>query len=168
VPPRGVVTLGGQLEEVARAEGEIWDGRVAEAPFVLVAQPSLADPTRAPPGKHTAWVYGHVPHACAVDVSDSIERQIERFAPGFLRRVLARSVRGPRALERFDANLVGGDINGGAQDPAQLFARPVSWRNPYATPIEGVWLCSSSTPPGGGVHGMCGALAARRALLRIR
>ena len=157
-----------RTQEIARAERDVSEGRIAESPFVLVAQASLVDPGRAPPGKHTAWVYAHVPHACAIDVTDGVERQIERFAPGFLRRVIARAVRGPQALERFDANLVGGDINGGAQDPAQLFARPVSWRDPYATPIEGLYLCSSSTPPGGGVHGMCGALAARRALLRIR
>lgn len=164
----GVVHLGGTLEEIARAERDVSEGRIAESPFVLVAQASLVDPGRAPPGKHTAWAYAHVPHACAVDVTDGVERQIERFAPGFLRRVIARAVRGPSALELYDANLVGGDINGGAQDPAQLFARPVSWRDPYATPIAGLYLCSSSTPPGGGVHGMCGTLAARRALLRIR
>ena len=164
----GVVHLGGDLEEVGRAAREAWDGTIPELPFVLVAQPTLFDPSRAPDGRHTAWAYAHVPHACEADLSELLEQRIERFAPGFLSRILARSVRGPRELERKNANLVGGDISGGAQHPAQLFARPVSWHDPYATPIPSLFLCSSSTPPGGGVHGMCGHLAARRALRELR
>ncbi len=160
----GVVHIGGDLEEIALASRSAWDGAIPERPFVLVAQPTLFDPTRAPSGRHTAWAYAHVPHACEVDLTERIEERVERFAPGFRSLVLARSVRSPRELERRNANLVGGDINGGAQHPAQLFARPVSSLDPYATPIQGLFLCSSSTPPGGGVHGMCGHLAARRAL----
>lgn len=164
----GVVHIGGDMEEIEGAARAAWDGEVPERPFVLVAQPTLFDPTRAPSGRHTAWTYAHVPHACDVDLTARIEERIERFAPGFRPLVLARSVRGPRELERRDPNLVGGDINGGAQHPAQLFARPVSSLDPYATPIPGIFLCSSSTPPGGGVHGMCGHLAARRALRNLR
>jgi len=164
----GVVHLGGDLEEIALAAREAWDGTIPERPFVLVAQPTIFDPSRAPSGRHTAWAYAHVPHACEVDLAESLEERIERFAPGFRSRVLARSVRSPRELERRNANLVGGDINGGAQHPAQLFARPVSWIDPYATSIAGLFLCSSSTPPGGGVHGMCGHLAALRALRELR
>jgi phytoene dehydrogenase-like protein len=164
----GVVHIGGDLEEIARAARDAWDGAIPERPFVLVAQPTLFDPSRAPLGQHTAWAYAHVPHACDADLTDLVERRIERFAPGFRALVLARSVRSPRELERRNANLVGGDITGGAQHVAQLFARPVSVLDPYATPIPGLFLCSSSTPPGGGVHGMCGHLAARRALRDLR
>jgi phytoene dehydrogenase-like protein len=160
------VHLGGTLEEIAAAERAPWRGEVADRPFVLLSQPSLFDPTRAPPGKHTAWAYCHVPHASRVDMVERIERQIERFAPGFRALVLARSVLPPLALEQHNANLVGGDINGGVQDLWQLFTRPT--RRVYATPVAGLYLCSSSTPPGGGVHGLCGYFAARAALRALR
>jgi phytoene dehydrogenase-like protein len=156
------VHLGGAFDEVAEAERAPWQGKHAEKPFVLLAQPSLFDPTRAPAGKHTVWAYCHVPNGSDFDMTGRIESQIERFAPGFKDRVIARSVRPPSLMERHNANLVGGDINGGAQDLRQLFWRPT--RRLYATPVAGLYLCSSSTPPGGGVHGMCGYFAARAAL----
>jgi phytoene dehydrogenase-like protein len=131
---------------------------------VLLVQPSLFDPTRAPAGKHTLWAYSHVPNGSTFDMTDRIEAQIERFAPGFRDRVLARAVTPPRELQRHNPNLVGGDITGGAQTLWQAFARPVASLNPYATPVKGLYLCSSSTPPGGGVHGMCGYHAARAAI----
>ncbi|MDQ3803104.1 MAG: NAD(P)/FAD-dependent oxidoreductase, partial [Acidobacteriota bacterium] len=161
----GTVHLGGTLEEVAASERAAWRGEHAEKPFVLVAQPSLFDPTRAPEGRHTLWAYCHVPNGSCVDMAGRVESQIERFAPGFRDRVLARSVMSPADLERRNANLVGGDINGGAQDIRQLFTRPTA--RLYATPVEGLYICSSSTPPGGGVHGMCGYFAARAALRGI-
>jgi phytoene dehydrogenase-like protein len=160
----GTVHLGGPLEEVAAAERCAWQARAARRPFVLVVQPSLFDPTRAPAGQHTAWAYCHVPHASAEDMSARIEAQIERFAPGFGSRVLARSVLSPADLERQNPNLVGGVIGGGVQDLLQHFARPVSPVSPYSTGNPRLFLCSSSTPPGGGVHGMCGYFAARAAL----
>jgi phytoene dehydrogenase-like protein len=162
----GTVHLGGTLEEIAAAERLPWEGRTALRPYVLLAQHTLFDPSRAPPGRHTAWAYCHVPHLSGVDMTDRIEAQVERFAPGFRDRILARSVKGPAALEAHDENLVGGDINGGVQDLCQLFARPVARLDPYATPAPGLYLCSSSTPPGGGVHGLCGALAATSCLVR--
>ena len=139
-------------------------GETSDRPFVLLAQPTMFDPSRAPDGRHTAWGYCHVPNGSTVDMTDAIERQIERFAPGFGERVLARSAMGPADLERRNANLVGGDIAGGSNALRQLIARPALRPVPYSTPIEGVYLCSASTPPGGGVHGMCGYLAARAAL----
>jgi phytoene dehydrogenase-like protein len=160
----GTVHLGGSLAEIAAAESESWAGVPPERPFVLVAQPSLFDATRAPPGQHTAWAYCHVPHACPVDMTGPLERQIERFAPGFRDRVLARRIRSPADLEAGNANLVGGDLNGGANDARQIFIRPTLRYDPYSTPVPGLYLCSASTPPGGGVHGMCGHLAARSAL----
>jgi len=161
----GTVHLGGTLEEVAASERAPWQGKHAERPFVLVAQPSLFDPTRAPLGKHTVWAYCHVPNGSTTRMVDEIESQIERFAPGFRRHVLARSVMPPRELESHNANLVGGDINGGVQDLRQLFLRPTL--RLYSTPCKGLYMCSSSTPPGGGVHGMCGYFAARAALRQI-
>ena len=158
------VHLGGTFEEVARAEAESWEGRHAERPFVLGVQTSLFDPTRAPEGKHTFWAYCHVPHGSPLDVSGWIEDQIERFAPGFRDCVLARHVMTPDRLEVYNMNYVGGDITGGAMTMRQLFTRPVVQMDPYRTPIPGVFLCSSSTPPGGGVHGMCGFHAARSAM----
>jgi phytoene dehydrogenase-like protein len=158
------VHLGATLEEIAASEREPWRGRVAERPFVLLAQQSLFDATRAPAGKHTGWAYCHVPHGSTVDMTDAIEAQVERFAPGFGERILARSTMGPADLERHNPNLVGGDINGGAADLRQMIARPVPRLSPYSTPLPGVYLCSASTPPGGGVHGMCGFHAARAAL----
>ena len=131
-------------------------------PFVLCAQQSMFDPTRAPEGKHTGWAYCHVPHGSTRDMTAEIEAQVERFAPGFRELVLARSTLGPAELEAGNRNLVGGDLNGGAMDLGQLFTRPTF--RAYATPLEGVYLCSASTPPGGGVHGMCGYWAAQTAL----
>jgi phytoene dehydrogenase-like protein len=158
------VHLGATLEEIAASEAAAWRGEIAERPYVLLAQQSLFDPTRAPEGKHTAWAYCHVPNGSSVDMTDRIERQIERFAPGFTDRILARSALAPADLERHNANNVGGDINGGAATLSQLFTRPVARLSPYSTPLPGVFLCSASTPPGGGVHGMCGYHAARAAL----
>lgn len=163
----GTVHLGGTLEEVAASERRIGEGHHPERPFVLVAQQSLFDPTRAPEGKHTAWAYCHIPQGSTFDVSERIEAQIERFAPGFRDLVLDRSVMGPSALEEYNANYVGGDINGGIQDWRQLFTRPTPRIVPYSTPVKGLYLCSSSTPPGGGVHGMCGHFAARAALRKV-
>ena len=154
------VHLGGTLEEIAASEREPWRGSVSEKPYVLLAQPSLFDPSRAPDGKQTAWAYCHVPNGSTLDMTERIEQQVERFAPGFRDRIIARSTLGPTELEAHNANLVGGDINGGAADLRQLFTRPVARRNPYTTPLPGVFICSASTPPGGGVHGMCGSHAA--------
>ena len=160
------VHLGGTAEEITRSESVVRGGECAERPFVLLAQPSLFDPTRAPEGKHIAWAYCHIPNGSTVDVLEKIENQIERFAPGFRECVLTRRVFSPSALEAMDANLVGGDINGGAVDAGQFLFRPTSRH--YATSSPKVYLCSSSTPPGGGVHGMCGYHAAKLALARLR
>ena len=156
--------LGGTLDEISRSEWDAWSGRVAERPFVLLVQPTLFDATRAPEGKHVAWAYCHVPNGSDMDMTERIEAQVERFAPGFRELVLARSSLGPRDLEARNRNLVGGDLNGGAMDLGQVFRRPAARLVPWSTPLEGVYLCSSSTPPGGGVHGMCGYWAARAAL----
>lgn len=161
------VHLGGTLEEIAASERGPWVGRTAEQPFVILAQPSLFDPSRAPQGKHTAWAYCHVPNGSELDMTERIEAQIERFAPGFRGHVVARRAHGPADLEASNRNLVGGDINGGAQDFAQLVFRPTMRRVPYSTPVPGLFLCSSSTPPGGGVHGMCGRRAALAALRAV-
>ena len=161
------VHLGGTLEEIVASEREPWRGAVSERPYVLLAQPSLFDPTRAPEGKQTAWAYCHVPNGSAVDMTERIESQVERFAPGFRDRILARSTLGPTDLEAHNPNLIGGDINGGAADLRQLFTRPVARRSPYTTPLPNVFICSASTPPGGGVHGMCGWHAARAALRKL-
>ena len=158
------VHLGGTLDEIVVSQDAVARGQTAARPYVLVAQPSLFDGSRAPEGRHTLWGYCHVPNGATVDMTESIERQIERFAPGFRDLVKARHVLSPADLEAYNANYVGGDINGGLQDVRQLFARPVARLVPYATPARGIFICSSSTPPGGGVHGMCGYLAARAAL----
>ena len=158
------VHLGGTLDELSASEWAPWSGRTAERPFVLLAQHTLFDETRAPAGKHTAWAYCHVPNGSTEDLTDRIEAQVERFAPGFRDVVAARSVLRPADIEARNRNLVGGDINTGAQDLGQLFTRPVRRANPYRTPLRGVYLCSAATPPGGGVHGMCGLSAARTAL----
>ncbi len=158
------VHLGGTFDEIAASEREPWAGRHAERPFVLLTQPSLFDDSRAPSSKHTAWAYCHVPNGSTEDMTERMEAQIERFAPGFGKLVLARNVTAPADFERRNRNIVGGDINGGAMDLRQLFFRPVRKRVPYRTPLRGLYLCSSSTPPGGGVHGMCGHSAALVAL----
>jgi phytoene dehydrogenase-like protein len=158
----GTVHVGGTMEEIGQAERDAWNGKAPEQPFVLLAQPSLFDTTRALAGCHTAWGYCHVPHGSTVDMLPRIERQIERFAPGFRDRVIARSVSQPADIERHNANLVGGDIGAGVSDLAQLIARPT--RHTYRTPVHGLYICSASTPPGVGVHGMCGYHAARLAL----
>jgi phytoene dehydrogenase-like protein len=160
----GTVHLGATLEELIESERAVWRGTTAERPYVLVAQQTLFDPTRAPEGKHTAWAYCHVPNGWPHDMTAAVEGQVERFAPGFRERILARSAMGPAAMEAHNPNYVGGDINGGVLDLRQLFTRPVARRTPSATPLPGVFICSSSTPPGGGVHGMCGYHAARAAL----
>jgi phytoene dehydrogenase-like protein len=161
------VHLSGSLADVASAEAAPHLGVHAPTPFVLVVQPSLFDPSRAPPGMHTAWAYCHVPHGATLDVSAAIEGQIERFAPGFRDLILARSTRNACEMQRYNENYVGGDINGGMANLSQLFFRPVARRDPYSTPAPNIFLCSSSTPPGGGVHGMCGYWAARSALARV-
>ncbi len=161
------VHVGGTFEEVEAAEAAVWRGEHAERPFVLLAQQSLFDPSRAPEGKQVAWAYCHVPNGSSVDMTGRIEAQIERFAPGFRELILARSVKDPAALQSYNGNYIGGDINGGVQDIWQLFTRPVARWVPYSTPLKGVYICSSSTPPGGGVHGMCGYQAARAVLRRV-
>jgi phytoene dehydrogenase-like protein len=158
----GTVHLGGTLNEIAAAETAAWEGRIADRPFVLLSQPTQFDPTRAPVGKHVAWGYCHVPAASTANMLDRLELQIERFAPGFRDCILARSVSTPADIEARNPNLVGGDIAAGATDLRQFFTRP-TWRN-YSTPVKGVYICSASTPPGVGVHGMCGYYAAKRAL----
>jgi phytoene dehydrogenase-like protein len=159
------VHLGGSFQEIAASEYDMSHSRHSDRPFALLAQPSLFDPTRAPAGKHVAWAYCHVPNGSSVDMLEALESQIERFAPGFRDCILARRIFSPRALEEMDANLIGGDISGGAMDLRQFFFRP-TWRH-YATPARNIYLCSSSTPPGGGVHGMCGHNAAKLAASRL-
>ena len=171
------VHLGGTLDEIAASERAVWRGEPPERPYVLLAQHTLFDPTRAPEGKHTAWAYCHVPNGSTFDMTARIENQIERFAPGFRDRILARSARSAPDMERYNPNYIGGDINGGVQDFWQLYTRPAPRLVPYSIPTrrdvpppkgdlrpERLYLCSSSTPPGGGVHGMCGYFAARAAL----
>ena len=163
----GTVHLGGTLEEISAGEAAVARGKHPERPWILLAQQSLFDDTRAPEGKHTVWAYCHVPNGSTFDMTQRIEAQIERFAPGFRERILARSVSGPAELERQNPNLVGGDVAGGYMDLRQLLARPMIRLNPYSTPARGLYICSSSTPPGGSVHGLCGFLAARVALRRL-
>lgn len=162
----GTIHLGGTLDEVSAAERAAFDGRLADRPFVLYVQPTAADPARAPAGKHVGWGYCHVPHGSTADVLDRIEAQVERFAPGFRDVVIGRHVMNTTAMERHNPNYVGGDISGGVTDLWQLFTRPVARLDPYSTPNPRLFLCSSSTPPGGGVHGMCGWGAARSVLRR--
>ena len=163
----GTVHLGGTLDEVAAAEADAAAGRVPERPFVLVAQQSLFDPSRVPAGRQVLWAYAHVPHGCTVPMGELIDRQIERFAPGFRDRIVGRHEESPAELERRNPNYVGGDIAGGAVDGLQIVFRPTARIPSYATPLPGVYLCSASTPPGGGVHGMCGYRAARTALRKL-
>jgi phytoene dehydrogenase-like protein len=160
------VHLGGTAAEIAASELDVQRGRHPDRPFTLFVQSSLFDTTRAPHDKHTAWAYCHVPSGSTVDVTDAIEAQVERFAPGFRERVVGRHTMGPAAIEAHDANYIGGDINGGVADLRQFFGRPRYSLHPWATPVRDLYLCSSSTPPGGGVHGMCGWHAARLALRR--
>jgi len=156
------VHLGGTLEEIALSERSAWNGEQAEKPFVILVQPSLFDSTRAPEGKHTLWGYCHVPNGSTFDMAPRIEKQIERFAPGFRELVIGSSIMPPSHLENHNANLIGGDINGGAPMLRQLFFRPTV--RLYGTSLKGLYICSASTPPGGGVHGMCGYFAARQVL----
>jgi phytoene dehydrogenase-like protein len=162
----GTVHVGGTLAEIAESERDANAGRHSERPYVLLVQQTTFDPSRAPRGKHTAWAYCHVPSGSTVDMTEAIEGQVERFAPGFRDRVLARATRDSVEVQRHNENYVGGDINGGVQDLRQQFARPAARWTPYRTPRRGIYLCSSSTPPGGGVHGMCGYWAAKAALRR--
>jgi phytoene dehydrogenase-like protein len=164
----GTVHVGGTSAEIAAAEDMVArQCSIPSKPFVLLAQPTLSDPSRAPIDKHVAWAYCHTPSGSVCDLSERIETQIERFAPGFRDCILARHVMNSVALERHNPNLIGGAVNGGSLDVMHLLARPVLRRNPYRTPLRGVYLCSASTPPGGGVHGMCGFHAARWALHEI-
>jgi phytoene dehydrogenase-like protein len=164
----GTVHLGGTFDEIAGAEADVVAGRHPERPYVLIAQQSLFDSTRAPDGLEAVWGYCHVPNGSTVDMTDRIEAQIERFAPGFRDRILARSTMGPAAMHAHNANYIGGDINGGAQSLRQLFTRPAVRLDPYSTPNPRLFICSSSTPPGGGVHGMGGYHAAKSVLKRSR
>ncbi len=158
------VHLGGTFEEIAASEREHGNGKISGKPFVLLAQHTLFDKTRAPLGKHTAWAYCHVPNGSTADMTEHIENQIERFAPGFKDCILAKSTKNPAELEKHNANYIGGDINGGAGIASQIFTRPVTKINPYIIPSKGLYICSASTPPGGGVHGMCGFHAAKTVL----
>jgi phytoene dehydrogenase-like protein len=164
----GTIHVGGALEEIMESEADVWRGNHPERPFVMVAQQSLFDDTRAPTGKHTGWAYCHVPNNSSLDMTERIERQIERFAPGFRDIILARHTLTAREMELHNPNCVGGDINGGLLDLRQILFRPAVKLIPYATPLDGVYICSSSTPPGGGVHGLCGYHAARAALRKMR
>ncbi|MDB5078506.1 MAG: NAD(P)/FAD-dependent oxidoreductase [Chloroflexi bacterium] len=164
----GTLHLCGTLEEVVEAERAATQGRLTEKPFVLVTQPSRFDPTRAPAGQHTLWAYCHVPNGSTHDMSEAITAQIERFAPGFRQLILARSTMNTAEVERYNPNYIGGDINGGTQDWFQLFTRPMPRISPYSTSNPKLFICSSSTPPGGGVHGMCGFFAAKEALKKLK
>lgn len=161
----GTVHLGGTFDEIASSERDAWNGSHPERPFVLLSQPTLFDSSRAPRGQHVVWAYCHVPHGSEIDMTPRIEWQIERFAPGFRERVIARAVMRSADIERHNPNYVGGDIAAGASTLGQLFTRP-TWRT-YATPVRALYICSAATPPGVGVHGMCGYFAARRALREV-
>ena len=163
----GTVHVGASYEEIGDALVAVTGGRPPDRPFLIVAQPSLFDETRAPAGRHTLWAWAQVPNGWQGDLTSAVESQLERFAPGFRDMVLARSTAGPPQLEARNPNLVGGDIAGGAFGGRQALFRPVVARVPYATPDPSVFLCSSSTPPGPGVHGLCGYYAARAALRRV-
>jgi phytoene dehydrogenase-like protein len=163
----GTIHLGGTLDEISASEKAVWHGDHPERPLVLLAQQSLFDDSRAPTGQHTAWAYCHTPHGSYQDVSENITAQIERFAPGFRDLVLEKHVYTATEMQSYNPNYIGGDINGGVQDWRQLFTRPVARWSPYTTPVKGLYICSSSTPPGGGVHGMCGYHAAQSALKQL-
>jgi phytoene dehydrogenase-like protein len=160
----GTIHLGGTLEEISASEKAVWRGEHPEKPLVLLAQQSLFDGSRAPAEQHTAWAYCHVPHGSTLDVSDRITAQIERFAPGFRDLILAKHVYTAAEMQSYNPNYIGGDINGGVQDWRQLFTRPIARWSPYTTPVKGLYICSSSTPPGGGVHGMCGYHSAMKVI----
>jgi len=160
----GTVHIGNTFKEIADGEQEIWEGKHAEKPFTLLAQPSIFDRTRAPENKHIAWAYCHVPQGSRKDMTTIIENQVERFAPGFKETILARHTMDTTQMEAYNPNYIGGDINGGAMNIGQLFTRPALRLSPYKTSAKGIYICSSSTPPGGGVHGMCGYHAAKKAL----
>ncbi|HYX06633.1 MAG TPA: NAD(P)/FAD-dependent oxidoreductase [Bacteroidales bacterium] len=160
----GTVHLGNSLEEITSAEQQVADGLHPEKPFVLLTQQSLFDPSRAPVGKHTAWAYCHVPNGSQQDMTAAIEQQVERFAPGFRKLIMAKHTMNTTRMEAYNPNYIGGDIGGGNMDIGQLFTRPALRLSPYTTPAKGLYICSSSTPPGGGVHGMCGYHAAKKAL----
>jgi phytoene dehydrogenase-like protein len=164
VKQAGTVHLGGTLQEIVKSEKLTATGSHPDKPFVLLAQQSLFDHSRAPAGKHTAWAYCHVPNGSHKDMTETIEQQVERFAPGFRERIISKHTMNTCQLEKYNPNYIGGDINGGIIDLAQLFTRPALRRSPYRTSAKGIYICSSSTPPGGGVHGMCGYHAAKRAL----
>ncbi len=163
----GTVHLGNTLEEITAAEQQVADGLHPEKPFVLLTQQSLFDQSRAPAGKHTAWAYCHVPNGSRQDMTEAIEQQVERFAPGFRKLILARHTMNTSMMEAYNPNYIGGDIGGGSMDIRQLFTRPALRLSPYTTPAKGLYICSSSTPPGGGVHGMCGYHAAKKALKEV-
>jgi len=163
----GTVHLGNTLEEIAATEKSTSQGKQAQNPYVLLSQPSLFDKTRAPDGKHTAWAYCHVPNGSTEDMTDAIENQVERFAPGFKDTIIGRSTMNTAQMQDYNPNYIGGDINGGIQDIYQLYTRPVLSASPYRTSAEGIYICSSSTPPGGGVHGMSGYHAAKQALIDV-
>jgi len=163
-----VVHIGGSPEEIIESEESVWKGKLTRVPFIITAQQSLFDATRTPAGKHTVWAYCHVPSGYNEDISELVTNQIERFAPGFRKIILAKTIHTPSAFEKYNPNYVGGDINGGAQTWDQLFTRPVFSLTPYRTPAKGIYICSSSTPPGGGVHGMCGFHAAETVLKDLR
>jgi phytoene dehydrogenase-like protein len=160
----GTIHIGNTFEEIAAGEQQTAQGQYPEKPFIILAQPSVFDPTRAPAGKYTAWAYCHVPNGSQKDMTEAIENQVERFAPGFRQTILARHVMNTAQMEAYNPNYIGGDINGGVIDIGQLFTRPVLRWSPYKTSAKGIYICSSSTPPGGGVHGMCGYHAAKQAL----
>lgn len=160
----GTVHIGNTIEEITGSEQQVANGKHPEKPFVLLAQQSVFDSSRAPEGKHTAWAYCHVPNSSTIDMTDAIEKQVERFAPGFKETILAKHTTNTAQLEEYNPNYIGGDINGGAFNIAQLFTRPVLRRSSYSTTAKGIYICSSSTPPGGGVHGMCGYHSAKKVL----
>lgn len=160
----GTIHIGNTFAEIANSEQQIWKGKTPEKPFILLAQSSLFDPSRAPQNKHTAWAYCHVPNGSKTDMTAAIENQVERFAPGFKDTILAKHTMNTFQMEEYNPNYIGGDISGGVIDIGQLFTRPALRWSPYKTSAKGIYICSSSTPPGGGVHGMCGYHAAKRVI----
>ena len=158
------IHIGGSMQEIYNSEEMVSKNQHADKPFVLFVQPGVVDTSRAPEGKHIAWAYCHVPHGSPINMTEAIEKQVERFAPGFRDCILARNIMNTHDVEAYNSNYIGGDINGGAAIATQLFTRPVLRLSPYRTSAKGIYVCSSSTPPGGGVHGICGYYAARRAL----